>query len=402
MASLRMQLARIVPLALALALDACSAGGPAPAPSPTVPTNLPTSTSKLDPNDLSVLVPLPKTEPEIGELLAATSVGLRGELLPADAFTKEMNELTLYPEYNGRDKLRVVAVRFDPCFPRPVADPCAAQLRLVMQPVALDPYTKEVRALDAAVHVFYTFDRAELVKMLNEMAAVKDGSPTSTAGALAPNPAIVAEGRKGSYMTGLSKLILAHAGAGAITRVTFTQVTASMNVWVWGGFDRKNGTMVPIGIAGTKTTSQRLDNNYLGTEPDDHFGVEVKPALDAHDATLTTFADDGTARSAPIGDVQKLVDSMVLMENPEKITPDEGTCTSCHVATPFRLWAERNRGVKTDTNPNRFPGVADVTSPAVLRLDSVRAFGWRERDWAISQRVANETAAIAAYVATIR
>ncbi|CAN5250375.1 hypothetical protein BH09MYX1_BH09MYX1_12740 [soil metagenome] len=385
---------------LALALAACSSST-TPPPGGNVPTNLPTSSTKLDANDVSILMPLPTTMAAVEDLLAATAVGTRGELLPLEDFTKEMGALTLYPEDNGRDKLRVVAARFDPCFPRLVSDPskCQAQLRLVMQPVILSSYDNTVRAVDAAIHVFYTFERPEFVKMLGEMAAVKDASSVSTAGALAPNPAITAEGLTGAYAKGLRAVILAHAGASAISRITFTQLTGSANVWIWGGVDRKNGVLTPMGIAGTKTTSQRLDNNFLG---EDIFGVDVVPALDEHDDTLVAFKSNDVAMNGPISAMQKAVDSMVLMENPDKITADEGTCASCHVATPFRLWAERNRGLKTDTNPNLFSKTVPQTSPAALKLDSVRAFGWRERDFAVSQRVANETVGVVEYLPSIR
>src|SRR5687768_516530 len=94
-----------------LAVAAC--GKSAPEHSTAAPT-----APRLAPSDVTIIWPLPKDAAGRGAMLAASSVGRHGELLPATAYE--------VPILDGRDtaakdpaadrgRLRVVSARFEPC-----------------------------------------------------------------------------------------------------------------------------------------------------------------------------------------------------------------------------------------------------------------------------------------------
>ncbi len=59
------------------------------------------------------------------------------------------------------EKLRVVGIRVDPCFPlMPPATGCQAQVRMVWQPIETDG-NGQTRFIDAAVHTFYNLSDLE-------------------------------------------------------------------------------------------------------------------------------------------------------------------------------------------------------------------------------------------------
>src|SRR5438874_8260030 len=76
--------------------------------------------SELQMNDLSVLLPLPRTPAELASALAPTTNGVGGPLLPQALF-QNLGVGVDYPD------LRMVAFRFDPCFGKA----CENQLRIV-------------------------------------------------------------------------------------------------------------------------------------------------------------------------------------------------------------------------------------------------------------------------------
>src|SRR5262249_16461053 len=134
--------------------------------------------------DLTILYPLPKNMDGFDDLLRPTSELDRGELLPAELFAS-LAEIAAPPmmDSHGRpvdpkkplfanwanefSRLRVVGVRFDPCFAQTAnlnATNCENQIRLTAQffqhggnlgdeGVFPDP--------TVGIHLFYTITRAE-------------------------------------------------------------------------------------------------------------------------------------------------------------------------------------------------------------------------------------------------
>lgn len=112
-------------------------------------------------NDYSILLPLPHQD-QLKLVLGPQSQGSRGVLLPT-RLSKGLPALV--PGFGDKDEIvaervRVVAVRLDPCFFEGVGPiKCQAQIRMVWQPLLLDrrvPMTQ-----DAALHTFYNLTDAD-------------------------------------------------------------------------------------------------------------------------------------------------------------------------------------------------------------------------------------------------
>jgi len=131
---------------------------------------------EIEPDDVAILMPL------VGDsgYLTASSEGRGGALLPRDVYERAFGtglQLGGTPAAPARDRLRVVAIRLDPCFAAlgPIDDAhCTNQIRLVFQ--TLDFSGPRTVADDTAVHVFYAIDRADLVDAVRQLAATHAGT----------------------------------------------------------------------------------------------------------------------------------------------------------------------------------------------------------------------------------
>jgi hypothetical protein len=128
--------------------------------------SLNTFANQWDLNDVTYIMPLP-TNADENNLLKLKSPGLGGELLKPE-FLKEMPVLSI--RHNPEEitqRLRVMTVRIDPCFPLPTPTSCQKQIRLVWQPVSIDKH-KNVITLDMALHSFYVLTDEEFKLLTNE------------------------------------------------------------------------------------------------------------------------------------------------------------------------------------------------------------------------------------------
>lgn len=343
---------------------------------------------ELGANDVSILFPLPASG-QLDTLLSPRSNGAQGELLPFSIF-EHAPELTLYADKAGQyADLRVVSARVDPCFPSLANAPhpdCRFQVRLVLQPVFDEAGV--VTAEDAAVHVFYDLPASDFVNLLADLLEVK--SKLDLHAPLGVRPV--------EEIAGVESALLAHIGASRLTRMTFMQLSGKRNVWNFGGFDFQGETATPIGILSSTVTEQSFTNNPLG-DPLAFVGG-VTPAVENPPEDLSPLYDSATASQKPEAELWSLYESALRVENPEKHTPESVDCVSCHTAQPTRLWLERNHAAfATQQSAERFTSTFDLmVDPIDDTTSALRAFGWLDTRPAITARVANESAAVAAYL----
>lgn len=411
-------------IALVMLVAACSAaettsgsenpGGPTPGKpkesGPVVDETVgPTGPFTL--SDVSVLFPLPPAGQDT--LLKATTEGEHGALVPLALFEKMPllvpgsvgpggGPSSAAQKADEHARLRAVAMRVDPCFPSlslPGAQ-CRRQVRLVFQ-MMLDS-GERWSAMDVGVHAFYDLPAADFDRLARRLDALKKTIPAPAGTApLDVHPTIATEGLEGPYAKGLFAILLKEIGAARLVRLTMMALPQDQAEWSFQGFDVKDGKLVPIGIAGTKTTEQAFhvlgyrdpaspNSIVLGGMPMPAIGEDQ--ALDAllgpHGDNATPPSDDALAKAAA---------AAVRIENPTKHTAEDTSCVGCHTAGPARERYEAKTKTSLASHPDAFTSPFDLSSTTKLKgdLKSLRAFGYRGSVPVLSQRVIHESAAVA-------
>ena len=343
-------------------------------------------------NDVSILFSLPKGRDK-DLLLSSTSSGDKGELLPKATFDKLP---PLAPGGAAREDMRVVALRIDPCFAGiGVEDAaCKNQLRVVLQPMSFEADDESSSAKDAAVHAFYSIDRAELGTIAKEILAAKRGARGSLRTALGVHPLIEQQGLSGTFATDLRAIVLRHAGKANLSRVTFmTREPPRQGQWKFGGFD----------IAGTRHTKMKIAS--LGNATEQVFSSfmrngSAEPAVASPD-DMSLFFRAFDAQSAPPEKVAKAYTAALRILNPTMHTPDTVDCVSCHTSTSARVFAEKSMNQRPDGNPANFTSRTNISlskSPGSEQPENLHAFSYLGTQLTVSQRTANESAAVVEYV----
>lgn len=356
------------------------------------------SAQSLDPNDISVLFPLPETMEE-SQLLEPWTQADFGELLPESIFDR-LPSLTVDPLHETkREELRVIALRFDPCFPQAETPRgCQAQIRLIWQPLTLDG-NQELRAIDAALHSFYNLSSEDFFRLLKNLQTLKLQTGAGDQGPLNVQPRLQQEKMRGLYTEGLLKLVKSFTGAQRLSRITFMRLTGQGKMWIFGGFDIQGQKMTKIMIPRTKGFTQFI----LNVAPADYFDGNIGPAPAGAD-TFNTLMTSSKLITSEEG-VREEALATYRIENPNLHNPNTMDCVSCHAAQPAQLWAKREfPGLKLDqlAGKSKFTSKFPLanTSPHPERTGLLRAFGYDGREPAISQRVINETAAALEFIET--
>src|SRR4029078_1979497 len=122
-------------------------------------------------------------------------------------------------ELQGNDAtyagLRVVSLRFDPCFS---GNPCYPQARLVLQGLNQGG----TQAFDGAFHALYNLSADEFATVttrLKSLAALAPENDRVTT--LGVSPALLAQGMTGAYATGLRDLVTEFIGSSNLAKFTF-------------------------------------------------------------------------------------------------------------------------------------------------------------------------------------
>ena len=326
-------------------------------------------------NDVSVLFPA------VPELWPATMPGRGGPLLSAldfaDIKLSLVREVAETEEYAS---LRVVAVRFDPCFQRELAGPCQPQVRLVLQ--VPDPAGG---FFDGAVHALYAVPAAELPALVQALRALAAKAPENAAATqLGVSPALSAQGLDGPYGQGLKALVAQYAGTTSLVRMTFmTRTPARSGQWQFAGFEGDTKLV----IAGLKpsATQQNVTRNI---------------AHDYNYAVMPPFAEavgrpgaSGSGLRAEVGDRADVHAWAIRQEDPRQHLPDTTDCASCHLSgrVAQHLEALDPSLATPELVASRVPR---ITNTGELDHDNLRAFGWFGRYPMVAQRTANETGAV--------
>ena len=371
----------------------------------------------LQMNDLSVLLPLARTQAELDTTVRADAPARGGALLPEAIYTSSGN--------HGGDyaSLRAVAFRLDPCFGQlgAITDPsaCHAQLRVVFQPV-LVATDGTVLAQDVAVHAFYALTPDELLGAVSDMVAARIADNGSAdLGPLAPNRIVAAEGLGGELAQQYAAILTKYAGQANLVRFTDFEVAiifapdapaavgANSLVWGFDSFDVAPGAGAATGRPIPTLSDARTTMSFqAGTNP---LAATFSPMTTSAD-NLVLMVNYTEAMQAARPAQQAAFDAALRIEDPHASSPDTIDCASCHMAQPARELVGAKLGLAADGNPNAF--VADAAIPVADLAETtqlvgsdgglnIHAFSYRGQDPMINRRVIDETAANLAYIATL-
>jgi hypothetical protein len=363
----------------------------------------------LQMNDLSVLLPLPRSQAELDAQLVPTSPAVGGQLLPQSIYY--MTSLPV--EYAS---LHAVAFSLDPCFGAlgtMIDDAsCHNQLRIVFQPITFDASSSQAFVEDAAVHAFYEISRDDLLAALDEVvAARKAAGGDHDLGPLAPHPLVVSEGLDGPLAQAFAKTITKYAGQAKLVRMTALAV-AAVNAasvalgpgvpWQLEQFQVDNETPAPKDIP----TLSRAENIMALDAATDPLEAQGTPDTTSAD-NLSMLASFMKASQASASDRQHAFGAALRVLNPHDNSPDTIDCASCHLAQPAVELVGKQLGMTDAGNPDAFvpdPSIpmADLAETTSLvgtgGVLNIHAFSYRIQEPAINRRVINETAANLAYL----
>jgi hypothetical protein len=320
-------------------------------------------------------------------MLAATSIGGHGELLPANLY-----EAPVLDERDGsvtdpkqdRERLRVVAARFEPCrgsFGPPTDAACVNQVRLVFQ--VLRPMASgTIGANDGAVLAFYKVTRDDVLALARDMAAVGDGD----ADVLGVHPGLLREGVGSAYAKTLQEKLGRLVGAKRLTKVTFFSRTRSKEpLWPFGTFTVVDGKLVKGKIATLDVDHQTLE----GAGP----RKVIDPGTSAPDKPAPLLALFGPAR-APSDAERSAYAAVLRIQNPTKHNPDTMACAECHAAQRMQEAAERTLGMNaTDFASDAYASKVKV-APGKIDPENFHLLGYLGTNLAIGTRTAHDTDAV--------
>jgi hypothetical protein len=374
-------------LALALGILAgCGSDSRTATSLPTTPQT-PLAARALAANDVSVLFPLGR-----GDLWSASMAGRDGgAVFPRAAFN--LITLPLIQGLPGGDAaylaLRVVSLRFDPCFG---GAPCYPQIRLVFQALTDDGASTR----DGAVHALYNLTAGEFAALTAGLGTAAAQAPENqSVTRLEVSPALSAQGMSGPYALSLRDLVARYIGSANLAKVTFmTRAPGGGDRWDFGGFNLRD--FVPEGgfpIAGLNgnvlvQTVREIGRGGGGPGGLGH-AYSVTPGIlrGELDSVLTL----GAAQNASASERQRAMDALARVENPQIETADTVDCSACHLANRIRGSLQASFGLSSALSFLPDSEAARLIGGAERDNDNLRAFGYFGASPAISQRTANET-----------
>ena len=354
---------------------------------------------RWDLNDVTMVMPM-TLGAESRALLTPISTGDKGQLLSTEAFSKLPDPFVInMKQEEALKRLKVVAMRIDPCFRETENEACRPVLRISWQPHHGDYY------VDAAIHSFYQLTEDEFGSLTSKLLELKAANQGDLAGKLplGVHPIIAKQGLKGPYWKALKATILRFAGETNLFRMTFMTLLGRTNMWTFGGFENKGNGLEPIKIARTDATIQTA---LIHAQPPFHFDGGIDPEPSKKEINVNEIMK-GTMRLALprlTAKERKMVDSSfessVIFENPRRFTSENLDCVSCHVAQPVKQWIlnfDPATGALAQGKAYENPEFDLTNNSATKRLtNQLRALGYYTKMLVISQRVINESAEVAA------
>jgi hypothetical protein len=378
-------------------------------------SDLATTTTAFDLNDVSVLWPLPKKVAERKELVSPADVGNLGTLLPRSIFDATYHPREVdFTEVITRDEAyesatKVVAMRFDPCPPAAmVAVPCHPMIRLVFQTLLPSDDHPKFGALDAALHAIYVVPEKDVPAIVGELSALKAQSIAPTTNVpLEPHPTLVKQGLGGDFGKSVREFILRHAGEKNLVGTAEVVVaSASHSSWIFSAFNVVKGKAVQrIPLPNIRIDPASEDDGRSQT-----FESTSDPPATGQQNLMPTFElfqkiESGEGKPTD-AEVAAAIDPTFGVENPSKATLDNGDCVSCHRSTHHRAQIVSALKLGPVHSAREFPpppnvnlsNTEEVLSDPSSTSKSVRNFGYFEDKTSISQRTINETAAVVTFL----
>lgn len=367
-------------------------------------------------NDVSILFPLATSKGAFDRgYLTPASAGRGGALITSEVYEKAFGPpgtllgggTSAAPKLAG---LRLVAVRFDPCFAElQIRDEskCKNQIRLVFQTLSFDG--KRTTAKDDAVHAFYSITRAELEAAVGKMIALRTKKVgEKRLGALGPHPLLKTTGGDLDVATAAEVEGLVTSLAGPKNLVQFTQFATSAGglAWNFSGFDTATGAFMPIpGLPAARNTRVAFfagfETGTLSGEP------AFNPASEATGTdNLQALGNETSATAVGAATRAQGFQAMLRLENPTKHSPDTTDCASCHAVEPIRklvatkLFAgEMEKAVGAFAPDARFVPAEDLKQAANEEAGvDMHMFSYNGRVPSVHRRTINETAAVVAHL----
>lgn len=353
-------------------------------------------------NDATVVYPLPQTEADMGAMLAPQEAGREGPLLSQKYWQ-------VLPAINQGESpartyrnLRVVAVRFDPCFR--VEGECRPQVRFVWQPIDQANYGSDspggLEAKDATVHSFHILTPDAFRQMMAEYdllsrgpAAVRDDQP------LQVHPTLRQQGLGGPFAQGLKRLLLKYCGESNLWRITTMSTLVGGDKWEFRGFNIVDGKPVDIVIPRTGGATQQ--SYFVSLLSDrDYTNGKLGPAPMGTDNINRMLRDSRTLVIHDAGTLQNLAESVVRIENPDIHSPESMDCVSCHASqVAGTLLFDKLPRLAQDPEIisqayRNSPLLRDLPTTNPSRPRVFRALGYFEKFPVLSRRAINETAGV--------
>ncbi|HEY7375482.1 MAG TPA: hypothetical protein VIF57_25215 [Polyangia bacterium] len=337
----------------------------------------------LDMNDVTILVPLPKST-AAPVLLNGGTLADDGTAMVPRTLVDRLAKTDLGLPSDLYNRLQLVAVRFDLCdrhLPGACPEDEDARMRLVFQPIVDPP-----AALDVGFHAFYAIRNDEIagaVAALRELA----GIAPPQAGALRVSPALSAADPE-PYAGKLRAFVKRYGGDARIVRLTMNAQSFVSNAlrWVLRGAEKQGDAFVDIPIVGTSDTSQSI---VLAGNP----SYSVTPMTDTPPGllgaiTMTTFVNADEAKQ------RDYLAALAAADNPMSHTAETVACVACHVSTVI-MSARTGASIDPLTLPGRYTSKFDLSianGNSAQTTTTLRAFGYLRTQPMISQRVVNDTA----------
>lgn len=334
------------------------------------------------PNDISLLLPLPKQ----GEEVKMWGPESGDTLLPGAVFTK-LPDIVLDLDRGSvyKKALKVVAIRIDPCF-REGNEPCRRMIRFVWQPLVFEE--NRFTTLDAGIHTFYELSQGQWESFLKELPA---GAPGAKLGI---HPQLAKEGYEGATWQKL-QVILKYCNPVTLVRATAMTVNPLGNIWFFTGLDVKGTNTQPIQIARVNDSTQGFFANVSDLDSPE-FRVAMNPAPHDQPSFLRVLRDSVSARRMPEADLLDATREALRLENPNLTDPGSVDCASCHSARLASAWAARSfpdwdwlnlfeREIFTEG------GNAYLPAPKTTPANVLRMFGYFKDEPVITRRVEFET-----------
>lgn len=328
-------------------------------------------------NDVSVLFPAGAAE----ALWPATMPARGGVLLSAAQYARLETSLVREVEDEAEHAaLRVVSLRFDPCFQVELGGRCQAQIRAVMQiPDGAGGF------FDGAIHALYEVEAGRVGALRDGLVRLRGLAPENARAALGVSPALSAQGIDGAYGRALRTLVSEHAGEAALVRMTFmTRTFSRAGQWQFGGF-AAGGERLAIGGLGA-VTQQNVTRSTAGGQE-----YVVHPAFAEEDGRA-----GASARLIGRFDAQgrrQLHGWAMRQEDPARHLPDTTDCASCHLVGHVARTLEALEPELASASIAGRRG-ARVVGAAEGDADNLRAFGYFGVHAHVAQRTANETRAV--------